>query len=355
MTDKCPICFEELHNDIGAMPCGHCVHKRCWKEITARLNEEETSSGDDSDNSPCPKCPICKRNAKSLTSIFLTFQKANNNNNSADQTSAAEQAVANLTTRNLHLQKRLRDLKSLSKDQSDLLFRILPLHEDLEEKFLRLQKEKKQLQHQLQHTLDEKQLLHNSKTNIYAQLSSLQKQKEDLEVKLQDSNDEIMDLHDIWNMLDVRLLRAKQKRREVKLELKRKLREEKEQRGKLILARDELFHSRMEKEQLEMQMRESRREALRLKKRMSKVLLKSGKNKKSKKGKKVVKKGGELRKKDGQVKSFSWFVHAGSSTVGMENQSWERDDFGFLFLIEWVMYTHYVETNKNSFRMLFLI
>jgi len=308
MTDKCPICFDELRSDIGALPCGHCIHKSCWAELTARLEAENEMSDDDS--KVCPTCPICKRKANKINDIFLTFESPADENDT--RSSVAEQAVANLTGENMRLQKRLREMKTSSKDQSELLSCILPLHKDLEERFSRLRREKKKLEQHLHEMETEKSDLKSDKSVVDDALSRLKEEKHELELKLQDSNEEIMDLHHIWNQMDEQLLRAKKKRQEAKIALKEKEREQNEQKGKLIMARDELFRARQEKQELEQQMEHSRIEATRLKKRMNKVMNRKRTLQKKKNGK-------SYRRVAPKVKTFDWLMRANSAK---RIQSW---------------------------------
>eukprot|EP00566_Odontella_aurita_P017125 CAMPEP_0113551126 /NCGR_PEP_ID=MMETSP0015_2-20120614/14358_1 /TAXON_ID=2838 /ORGANISM="Odontella" /LENGTH=262 /DNA_ID=CAMNT_0000451997 /DNA_START=451 /DNA_END=1238 /DNA_ORIENTATION=+ /assembly_acc=CAM_ASM_000160 len=211
MADRCSICLEELHCDIGvAVPCGHCFHRRCFDSLRSDCASQLEEDDDSTRDKVMPHCPCCKKRTKHFYNVFLTFDQGKENGCNAGCADATKAVVA-LTGENVNLTKRLREMKSLSRDQSELLFRILPQYDEMESKY---KKERKESAH-----LKEKNLeLEKEKEEIHAK-------KRQIERRLKETDEENLDLHFIWDELDSKLLRTRKKRKEIKCALKEQAQE----------------------------------------------------------------------------------------------------------------------------------
>ena len=62
MLDKCPICLEDLADNIGvAVPCGHCYHRDCF----AKLKEDSEQRAEMLELALLQRCCICKKRVRS--------------------------------------------------------------------------------------------------------------------------------------------------------------------------------------------------------------------------------------------------------------------------------------------------
>jgi chromosome segregation ATPase len=241
MTDKCSICLEEMVSGIGvAAPCGHCFHVACFARLKAAS----------SDSRPKPPCPLCKRKVKKLHRIYMTVSQR--------QPEEVESTIAEMRKENVRLQKRLREIKRLTNDQSDLLFRILPRYDHLEARYSHMKQEKKSLKTRIEALEDENwELLIDSfevKTTNRA-----------LETQLEEVNGENMDLHAIWDSLEDRLEESSLEKKKVRRKLKQKLQE---QTAHLATTKKGMSKLKAEKKVLQAVMTQSRIEVLRLRKKL---------------------------------------------------------------------------------------
>lgn len=88
MVERCSICLQEMHNDIGTfIPCGHCIHVTCFKEYLANYQLQErriqlSVAGSNQENvvnlssrDKIPKCPLCLSRSTGFQKIFLSLPK----------------------------------------------------------------------------------------------------------------------------------------------------------------------------------------------------------------------------------------------------------------------------------------
>ena len=153
MNDKCPICLEDLRTNLGVIAsCGHCLHTSCWDELKQSVTHNNDSIYGSSSNTKHPRCPICKHKAKRFVKMYLeltsnnkqqpSFQTDQSSSSSTTSTtstinpvmmeSEADQAVRCLSSENFRLKQKLRELESVSKDQSELLLEVLPKYDAME-------------------------------------------------------------------------------------------------------------------------------------------------------------------------------------------------------------------------------
>lgn len=107
---------------------------------------------------------------------------------------------------NLKLKKSLQELETLSNDQSDLLFRILPRYDKLESRCMHAKRENRHLRKQVQALRDENFDL------LYENMETKSMQSR-AETRLKETEGENMDLHAIWDILDARLETSREEKR----------------------------------------------------------------------------------------------------------------------------------------------
>lgn len=217
--DKCPICLEELRSNIGAItPCGHCMHRQCFQKLKEDYQSNDKFFNHDHKNNhnQMPPCPVCKQTSNSFVPLYLTFdQKADStstststsnsndeNDDSSTNTDSIEEslmAVQSLSSRCFQLQKSLRELQSLSRDQSELLLEVLP-------KFDTLQTE-------LQQTTEEKDGLNQKIDSLKTTHQHLISAKEQLKLKLDKSHQMNCKLTRRQDKISTKLVKANQKRK----------------------------------------------------------------------------------------------------------------------------------------------
>lgn len=216
-SDNCAICLEGLHNDLGvAVPCGHVFHRPCFAFLKQSICAE--CHGSESSANVIIPCPVCKRHVKRFRKLYLTYQEEEKVESSGS-TSSSSTAIQ-LTRENIRLQKRLRELKTLSNDQSDLLFRILPRYDHMESRHDKLKRDKVELQKHIQHLNQQHCELVHQWTSTEERYQHIQDQQRQLLNKLEDVNAENKDLHDIWDTLETQLNQSMEKRRSIKQKLK---------------------------------------------------------------------------------------------------------------------------------------
>lgn len=254
MTEKCPICLESLSSDIGVIvPCGHCVHRSCFEAY--REHHAKTVEAPSDSKLPMPPCPMCKRKSKKFHNIFLTIPHSNascqgTNLGTSNDLEYTQQAVASLAGENMQLKETLSNMRSLSKDQSQLLHHMLPKCKELENKLKRSQRDKHQIELALREIESENSDLITEWNDIEIKMQCIKAEKTDLERKLQLSQKEKFALCGIWNQLDGKLTKANKKREQLKEELKRGSSEQQQFRKTAELEKKSL-QSQLEQSQME--------------------------------------------------------------------------------------------------------
>lgn len=149
MNDKCPICLEELRTKLGVIPsCGHCLHESCWEELKQNATQNDSTNVVSSSTLKHPRCPVCKHKAKRFVKMYLELSSPQQIVSSSTSTlasstsmssstsmhveSEADEAVRCLSSENFKLKQKMRELESVSKDQSELLLEVLPKYDALE-------------------------------------------------------------------------------------------------------------------------------------------------------------------------------------------------------------------------------
>ena len=244
MTDKCSICLDDLHDNIGvAVPCGHCLHRGCFESLkTDNASRVDNDDGIAENTEVMPRCPVCKKKIKKFYNVFMTFQHQDDVSCEASCADALK-AVARITGENIHLNKRLVEMRNLSKDQSELLFRILPQYDELESNVSRIKLEKKEMTQKMRDLSEENASLLSEWNDSEVQLELVNAKKNKMERRLKETGEENLDLHFIWDELDAKLDRSKSKKKVAKMALKRKAEEldgTKDQVARLACERKEL-------------------------------------------------------------------------------------------------------------------
>ncbi len=246
MTDKCIICLDELHCNIGAItPCGHAFHRDCFNAMKRSKESSNDSSSDDS-SGKLPRCPVCKHKSKKFIDIYLTFEardpmSTHGNRlegvegfSSSSSYDEATQALASLTSENMRLRKSLQEVKSVSKGQGELLLDVLPKIDDLQSKLKRTSKEKEMLE-------EENSELLTGWNDIEMKMQMVKIEKEELEEKLRDTKRSNEALHQKWDDLEVKLMKAKKKRKLLESKQADELKDVKFQISKSKLEKEEMF------------------------------------------------------------------------------------------------------------------
>eukprot|EP01083_Nonionella_stella_P031010 84974_1 len=369
MTDKCPICLEELRSSIGTItPCGHCLHVECFQKLrmaTKKMNDDENNDSDSSElPSKLPRCPVCKRKAKKFVNLYLTFEDKTNqqqlrqlqlqqqqssclpqchNDNDDDRSciplsfdqhqrersmsttsigtagtlssehstinidSDVVEAVRNLTTENFRLQKSLRELKSLSRDQSELLLDIMPKLQHLESRLTTTSHEKSLIEKELRLVEDENSELISDWNNVELKLHMLQSEKNELQHRLHQSKEENSQLSSRRSIVDTKLAKAKRKRKRIESALQEGWMSQQKQAEELELVKDQIRQSRGEKEDLSCRLHQSRLETIRLKKEVKR--LKKNKKQKQKQAEELELVKDQIRQSRGEKEDLSCRLH----------------------------------------------
>jgi hypothetical protein len=294
MPDKCPICLEELLSSICTItPCGHCFHRSCLQSLTNALHNDPSNQGS---SSKLPRCPVCKHKSKKFVPLYLTFEKedpvrtTNNANSNADvdananatnnisDTSTitavaalsdpnyndATEAVRSLSTHNFQLQKNILELKSLSKDQSDILLEVLPKFDTLESKLRQISREKHLIEKQLLDVEAENADLISDWNEVEMKMQLLQTEKNEL-------RKENTDLSMRRTEVDEKLVKAKRKRKRIEEALRDGFEDHQVQARELEVVKDEIVKSQVEKERLSCLLKESQLETDKLRKKVKKL------------------------------------------------------------------------------------
>ena len=250
MTDKCIICFDELHSNIGVItPCGHAFHRDCFRALKQNAEKNQQDSDDGSDSSSnnnnnsgkLPRCPVCKGKSKKFIDVYLTFEERrycsntieDNNGIGGDSTSSnsdsllprrtrslsssfeedATQALASLTSENMHLRKSLQETKSISKSQGELLLEVLPKFDSIQSQLLETTRDKEDIEKELRDVEEENSELLTGWNDIEMKMQMIKFEKEELEDKLRETKRKNNVLNAKWNELDLKLIKAKKRRK----------------------------------------------------------------------------------------------------------------------------------------------
>ena len=259
MTDKCSICLDDMVSGLGvAVPCGHCFHRDCFaclKTHFSRCSDESRA---------VPQCPVCKRKVKKFHKVYLNLPRITKEESSLEK-EKVEKSIVNVRKENLRLHKRLRDLKTLSNDQSDLLFRILPRYDQLETRYSHMKRERRDLQKRLDALDDENWELLFDNLEAKTSLSRAEEGARNLEMRLEEADGENHDLHVIWDNLEDRLDKSISQKKRAKNKLKQRLRK---RTAQLDNFSEEMKKLKAEKKCLEAEMAQSRDEVARLRKKL---------------------------------------------------------------------------------------
>jgi chromosome segregation ATPase len=253
MTDHCSICLQDLRSELcTSISCGHCLHRECYRLLV----EDFIFQNECHPYEAKPACPVCKQRIQKMIPVYLTVEEPKD----------ASEAV--IVKENVSLQRRLRELQTLSNDQSELLLRILPRFDHLEERHGSLKREKKLLKKQLESLEDENWELLFDCFDAQAKLKEAREEREDIEMKLEETVDENKDLFCIWETLEEQLKKSTLKKKEVKSKLKERLRQ---QRQELEQVKIEVDMTKSEKNRLTSDLERYHLEVTKLNKKMKKV------------------------------------------------------------------------------------
>lgn len=197
-----------------------------------------------------PQCPVCKRKVKKFQKVYLTVSPC--------QPEQVETSIVEARRENLRLQKRLRELKTLSDGQSDLLFRILPRYDHLERRYCHTKREKRDLQKRLAALEDEN-------WELLIDTFEVKTTNRNLERLLDEADGENTDLREIWDSLEDRLEQSISEKKEAEEKLKQQLQE---RTAQLEKTRKEMSQLKAEKKGLRAAMSQSRIEVARLRKKL---------------------------------------------------------------------------------------
>ena len=262
MTDKCIICLEELHTNIGVItPCGHCFHRQCFNEMKKSTTENNNNSmNDDCNSGKLPRCPVCKRKSKKFVDIYLTFEEREYTKRRSDSDDShhgdddtgdergcsasayadATQALASLTSENMRLRRTLQEVKSVSKDQGELLLNVLPRFDELQSQLAKTTKAKEGIEKELREVEEENSELLTGWNNIEMKMQMVKIEKEELEEKLRETKRKNDDLNQKWNELDLKYTKARKKRKMLVSKQANELKDVKFQITKSKMEKDEL-------------------------------------------------------------------------------------------------------------------
>jgi chromosome segregation ATPase len=193
---------------------------------------------------------VRKRKVKKFQKVYLTVSRC--------QPEQVEMSIVEARRENLRLQKRLRELKTLSDDQSDLLFRILPRYDHLETRCCHTKREKRDLQKRLAALEDEN-------WELLIDTFEVKTTNRNLEMLLEEEDGENTDLREIWDSLEDRLEQSISEKKEAEEKLKQQLQERTAQLEKM---RKEMSQLKAEKKGLRAAMSQSRIEVARLRKKL---------------------------------------------------------------------------------------
>ena len=194
-----------------------------------------------------PPCPICKRSIKKTVKVYLTIATADCDSSSCQEIQRLNQSAVATLKENSRLQKRLRELQSVSNDQSDLLLRILPRYNQLDQQHGALKRDQKLLKKQLEAVEDENWELLLNCVDAQAKLKEEREVRENLAMKLEETVDKNKDLFAIWKTLEGQLKKSTLKTKEVKAKLKK---HHGQQMGKLEQDRMKVEQTKLEKNRL---------------------------------------------------------------------------------------------------------
>jgi len=204
MAEKCSICLEEMVGDLGvAVPCGHCYHRDCFARLKADCALKRAKV----------QCCVCKRKVKKFHNIYLNVSQCCPVEASVEK-KKTEKSIVEAKQENSKLKKRLQELQTLSNDQSDLLFRILPRYDKLESRCSYTKRENRHLHKQVEALKDENWELLFDNFETKSKLSRT-------EQRLEEADGENMDLHVIWDTLEDQLEKSSVEKKRAKKKAKK--------------------------------------------------------------------------------------------------------------------------------------
>lgn len=248
MVEKCPICQEDLLDNIGvAIPCGHCFHRDCYEKFKQNCQQRDKLH----------RCCVCKKKTKRFCNIFLSFESSR----PSLEKDVILEKEATLRKEKRKLEKKHCILQSLSNDQNEILTMLLRRQNDLETQCSNMKRESKFLKAQLKNSENECWELRLECYENEINLSEMKSKQNLLEMELEDTNAENKDLHDIWGTLERRLDAAKLKRKSVQSKMKINLREKCEE---LQTVKEEMTKLRKAKVSIERELAGYRKKAMKL-------------------------------------------------------------------------------------------
>lgn len=173
----------------------------------------------------------------------------------------ANQAVRLLSTENFKLRKHVHELKSLSKDQSDLLLDVMPKFDSLESKLRQILREKEQIEKQLTDVEAENSDLISDWNEVEMKMHLLQMEKNEL---MKDNNELLLKSMEV----DQKLVKARKKRKRVEEVMKSGFEDQKIQAKELEVVKNKIIKSREEKNRFVELLKESQLENEKLRKKV---------------------------------------------------------------------------------------
>ena len=266
MPDKCPICLEELRQSIGTIACGHCFHRECFNNLS---NAHTNAIDSCLPSSKLPRCPVCKQKSKKFIALYITLDEREDSSGSCSDD--ATEAVRSLASENFQLQKTLRELQSLSKDQSDLLLEVLPKFDDLETKLDQTNEEKEMIEKELRDVEAENAELISDWNEVEMKMQLLKAEKNELKKHLKETKRENSDLSNRRDEVDQKLAKARKKKKRIESAWEEGFVEQERQAQELDFAKDQIIQSQTEKKQLTKLLEKSQSETSKLKRKVRKL------------------------------------------------------------------------------------
>jgi len=259
MTEKCPICQEDLLDNIGvAIPCGHCFHRECYEGF--QQNSQQTRNGKHN------RCCICKKKVKTFHKIFLSFETSSRSSEMGEKFSMERDVT--LQKQKMDLEKRHRVLQTDFVDQSETLTRLINRQRTLEVRRTSMKQESKLLKQELNAREFESWQLRFDCYEVESKLSKMEVENTTLGVQLEEMTGENKDLHHKWEKLEQKFEAEKVKRKSEKTKMKVLLHTECQQ---LEITRKEMQKVKEEKMALELELAASHHKIFKLKRTKSRV------------------------------------------------------------------------------------
>lgn len=191
----------------------------------------------------CPRAHQVRR----FHNIYLSFHSVASMEATKEQVTREEQ----LREKTKEMEKRIIELQALSADQSEILCRLVPRHDQLEARNCKLKEEKMLLKRQLKAVEDENWDLRFDIFDATAKFERAMAHLHDLESKLEGAAVENRKLLLVGDTLEKELVAAKSKRKVVKAKLKVLAREHFQQ---IDIVKQEMERMKQEKDELKGQL-----------------------------------------------------------------------------------------------------